>query len=373
MAGGAVAVQHDASLHLDGEKQICGQHRRSIVWDSSNTLGNAIISFDTCPPGKFQPIDHEKGDADFDSFSSSRGFSMFDFVGCPGQCPPGATTPGHNFAENRFVDANAACTVTCPSNQACIECPKGRSNDGSTAGLTSEDQCLSPPESVYIVRVMGPSTIEVIVKLPTGVDNEIANVTHFYFATLSGNFTSEVTESGRYAIQVPEAKCDLDGVTVHSCNEYGCSVHSTATKYDPSTCVLECIGGTYAGATSCIACLPGQFSDAGAMQTSSQVCKGCPAGTFENEEGSTLCKYCPSGRFTNPNAGVSETSIDNACEVCSPGQFSANPDSSKCKFCAPGFAFTGTDTACEGCPPGTYQTKTVLHTPLVRCAKGHVL
>ena len=248
IGNGAMVTENDASLHLNGGKnQFISNNDRSIVWSASDASGSAFILFDECPPGKFQPSSHEMSG----SFSSS------DFVGCPGQCPPGSTTPGHNFAENRFVDANTACTVTCPLNQNCVACPKGRSNDGSSAGLTSEDQCLSPPESVYIVRVMGPSTIEVIVKLPTGVDNEIANVTHFYFATLSGNFTSEVTESGRYAIQVPEAKCDLDSVTVHSCNEYGCSVHSSPIKYDPSMCVLECSGGSYAGTVSCIACLPG--------------------------------------------------------------------------------------------------------------------
>ena len=123
------------------------------IGSPSKDHGKQKVVFDMCPPGAFQPVNIAEN-ATWSSGNSS-------FIGCPGQCPEGWTTPGHNYALNKYADANAACSVPCPANQSCVSCPKGRSNDGSE--LTSEAQCISLDVKSVDVRMVGRESLKFMI------------------------------------------------------------------------------------------------------------------------------------------------------------------------------------------------------------------
>ncbi len=135
-------------------------------------------------------------------------------------------------------------------------------------------------------------------------------------------------------------------------------------------CDLGYVAAT-AGASTCTACNPGQYRDAGLT-----VCTDCPAGTYSSGTGAAACKPCPAGTISA--AGAS------SCTACDVGKTSA-PGSSSCTDCPKGewrawlaalLNFTSTWSpvhegllpSCSGPKsPRSYKTEYYRHTPMRVC------
>jgi hypothetical protein len=155
---------------------------------------------------------------------------------------------------------------------------------------------------------------------------------------------------------------------------------------DGASCVAACLAGTRTlPPSSCIACLPGEGSEA-----SSLACTACAAGKYSN--GGTACKPCSTGSFSAfPNAsacspcpaGSVSTSVGaQACQQCPAGQVpSANRAS--CSNCLGGYAPSANGSSCWECPANTFAvpgspacsqcapTTASLSGALVCCAAGY--
>ena len=78
----------------------------------------------------------------------------------------------------------------------------------------------------------------------------------------------------------------------------------------------------------CVLCVPGRYQDEDGFQTS---CKACPSGMGQNDMGQTACKSCPAGR----------EAVNGRCLLCSPGRYQEqseqqSSDTTLCKSCPDG-------------------------------------
>ena len=90
-----------------------------------------------------------------------------------------------------------------------------------------------------------------------------------------------------------ESYCiEKTGCSADTYDDSDATTDSICKLYSRFTGILRCCTCTN-GITDCIACLPGQYSDA----NGTQVCDDCLAGTYQDEEGATDCKDCAGGTY----------------------------------------------------------------------------
>ena len=87
------------------------------------------------------------------------------------------------------------------------------------------------------------------------------------------------------------------------CVSYKCTVcpsGQSTRSIGSSSCQISCAAGTYFksylnnGELNCPNCKPGQWTNGKAVNPTS--CGACPAGRYEDGEGSSACKKCPQGK-----------------------------------------------------------------------------
>eukprot|EP01022_Parablepharisma_sp_SALTPOND_P031893 TRINITY_DN81_c0_g1_i6.p1 TRINITY_DN81_c0_g1~~TRINITY_DN81_c0_g1_i6.p1 ORF type:complete len:1347 (-),score=79.92 TRINITY_DN81_c0_g1_i6:340-4380(-) len=131
---------------------------------------------------------------------------------------------------------------------------------------------------------------------------------------------------------------------------------------DQTNC-KQCPLGTYqnlAGQTACANCPPGQYQDAQGQTT----CKVCEAGYFQGVEGQDSCQKCPVGE-------VQSQTGQSACVKCLAGQYQDAQGQATCKDCSAGqFQSAQGQTSCQDCPVGTYQDSTGA-VDCKSCSTGH--
>lgn len=115
--------------------------------------------------------------------------------------------------------------------------------------------------------------------------------------------------------------------------------------------------------TSCTICPTGKYF---LLQDYKRMsCRGCSAGRYQNEEGTTACKWCPAGKMTDYENGAKScfcpkgsSLASGSCTVCPAGKFSGDTDSSSCTSCAAGFFSANAGAqSCTLCPGGFFQTE----------------
>jgi len=139
-----------------------------------------------------------------------------------------------------------------------------------------------------------------------------------------------------------------------------CSAGTFGSKTNASSCIL-CAAGTYSSqlaSSYCKDCIAGLSS----IENSSS-CAVCPAGSFSAEK-SKNCTDCGPGRYSAydglPNCLIcgagSYNSISRAssCSVCLGGTFASGWGLSACRVCNPGSVSSSNATTCLECLPGTY-------------------
>ena len=128
---------------------------------------------------------------------------------------------------------------------------------------------------------------------------------------------------------------------MHSCQYDACASGGCCT-----TCP---VGSFCPGDDSIRSCGQGTFSNT----TGASICTICPAGYFNNVQGSNssaACRSCPAGTYSAPSLAV--------CFVCPIGTFNPNngsSDPSACSPCPPGTNATASGLAtCPPCPVGYF-------------------
>jgi hypothetical protein len=131
---------------------------------------------------------------------------------------------------------------------------------------------------------------------------------------------------------------------------------------DQTGMCLDCPAGKYTGEgtkfTSCLACVPGKFSEKAAetctecykgtnmAAAGASTCTDCAAGKHAPGRGYTACPGCPGGR----HAGVGKSE----CAACAKGKASV-PGQAACTACIVGKHADVTGLpACKNCPPGFF-------------------
>lgn len=128
-----------------------------------------------------------------------------------------------------------------------------------------------------------------------------------------------------------------------------------------STECKPCAAGAHnqvQGASECQQCLAGEFKEL----EGPGVCSDCPVGTSQDKEGSTGCIPCPSGEFSEetgaeacdecPAGTYKKESGPGVCVPCPARTYNPEPRASACLDCAT-FVLEG-GTKCGGCDVGTY-------------------
>jgi hypothetical protein len=157
------------------------------------------------------------------------------------------------------------------------------------------------------------------------------------------------------------------------------------TRFDFAFIATDCAEGTFApeGGVSpyCAPCLQGSYSD----EPGSVACTLCPKGTYSTiETGATSCLSCSAGLFTQ---GVGSVSPDDCqplclagsfsqtrlspCSLCPEGKFASEPGSAECVDCPDGY-WTRGEGAVECiamCSPGEFEPEWGLE-PCDRCPPG---
>jgi hypothetical protein len=113
-----------------------------------------------------------------------------------------------------------------------------------------------------------------------------------------------------------------------------------------SKCPYNAVPVQLGGRAFCNFCLVGQYKKA-----STGKCTDCPAGSYQDQAGSTSCKKCP--------AGTSCTVGNVAPNACRAGYYSAKAGSAECKEC-PANTFSNKvvgATSCTPCPKFTVALK----------------
>lgn len=133
-------------------------------------------------------------------------------------------------------------------------------------------------------------------------------------------------------------------------------------------------------ATACLACDPGNVTDAlGASGAS--TCTPCRSGHYDDDlDSSTVCVACAAGAFSAATTcnqcleGTADLDANPAteCEPCPLGSFGGHPGQTSCDMCAPGTADLDQDptTACDVCEQGYYAP--VQATNCFPCQAGYI-
>jgi len=112
-----------------------------------------------------------------------------------------------------------------------------------------------------------------------------------------------------------------------------------------------CHDGSILLQTICLNCPPGTYSEG-----TTNICKDCNAGFYQDEEGKTECQPCPKN-FSSVITG-SKSKAD--CKpVCRPGHYSTNNGIEPCLECPMGtYQDNDQQTYCHACPAGTNTAST---------------
>ena len=125
--------------------------------------------------------------------------------------------------------------------------------------------------------------------------------------------------------------------------------------------ISQCESGKYGDTLGklCKSCISGQYRTASMDAT---ICKGCPSGWGNENNGSTSCNKVPPGFFTVNGAqstcqrGFTCAGINSPPQQCSKGTYTNSTGSVSCIPCSPGkFASSLGSLKCEFCPRGYLQ------------------
>ena len=203
------------------------------------------------------------------------------------------------------------------------------------------------------------------------------------FSSDYGSTTCLTCLPGYFQSEVGYSFCEFCPAGTFSSSNFSvaCSNCSTGlfTFFPASTQCSSCSPGKYAINTGCLNCPVGKYSD-GLIP-----CIPCPAGTFNENEGSSSCESCPGGQSTariNSNASADCFAVcppgwygsslgvnvsDDICQLCPKGSYNKFRQQSACRLCQAGeFSNALGLTACSLCSVG-YFTDEVAQTSCIKC------
>ena len=125
---------------------------------------------------------------------------------------------------------------------------------------------------------------------------------------------------------------------------------------------VRCAGGQECSdVRSCVDCPTGQFGRNSGIK---DLCKLCPAGTYQSRRGQTSCISCSPGTFTDrpgqqscrkcPSGTASLVARATFCPSCTGGSYAAKSGSTSCIECGTlSHTFGKGANACKDCPTNT--------------------
>ena len=323
------------------------------------------------------------------------------------QCDAGRYA-GDQRVSLSYSNVGATLCTDCPigtfetlANTNCQLCIAGEKNP-----TTGQDECQQCPETEY-QDLEGQTAC---VKCPAGRANNL-NGQSICGECLEGTYSLEgqdrctTCEPGRYA---------NDTLTENECSPCPEGMYSAPDGKSCSPCDIG-YANSVPGQDECVACETGKVSNSTLQSTCytcevgkvsvpntsglRTLCRDCPEGTympFPGQDRSTdICKLCEAGRYQN-NTGegdcvdcevgkYSEAGAEE-CILCDPNEFADTEGSVTCEPCPAGTIAVGTgnaecepcdagsyeeDGVCKGCSPGSYQPGTGEVTCLP-CQSGRV-
>ncbi|KAG1655606.1 Fibropellin-1 [Nymphon striatum] len=156
---------------------------------------------------------------------------------------------------------------------------------------------------VYVVDIAFPANNDPVINVNTLVKDRVKNVVE-----------TTILQDGAFEVHgtLPNVNPDLTSLQLVS--DFSCNLGQVVVR------------------DKCVACSPGTFYD-----NSTQSCKSCSIGTYQNEMGKLFCKRCPG---VSGSQGVTmmigALSVESCKERCGAGKF-YDTGESKCKSCGYGF------------------------------------
>lgn len=217
--------------------------------------------------------------------------------------------------------ASGCDSSPCQEGATCVDGPEGidimyscECPDGFTGALCDQppDPCASNPCigegstcSAVLADVLAPPLADVCQRHPA----------------ITAPPCNQIDVSVSQGDCVPSNACIYTDSVVKSCSTFecntvaadrglctranGCLLSQLPGVSSPPTLTLisgsQCGPGTSDDGASCVACLPGTYSDA----VGYPVCQPCPPGTFAPGTGATFCGPCPDG--TVPSSPVADS------------------------------------------------------------------
>eukprot|EP00808_Paulinella_micropora_P019733 g59215.t1 len=250
--------------------------------------------------------------------------------------------------------------------QSCVEC-----RPGTFSGGTGQTSCASCPEG----RIAPGNASASCSACNAGTfqanagETVCANCTTGRFSPINGSLSCEVCSPG-FASPERSSKCEACDEGFHQpdpeqaqCDE--CPLGRSNPIPGQAAC-LACTAGFFANDTTlsfCLKCPAGYVSNSAAQGASS--CSACVKGEYSSEPGQATCLLCPKGRATNTTASVdcqkcaigyyANTAASFVCKPCNPGKYAPLPETVDCLDCPAGRVTTGSGAIiCEACTGGSY-------------------
>ncbi|OAF71501.1 hypothetical protein A3Q56_00717 [Intoshia linei] len=278
--------------------------------------------------------------------------------------------------------------VECPAgtfykNKKCLSCPIGTFQD-----LTKQSDCKSCPTNTTTLRIGSEFETKCVEKCKIGT-----------YHTLKLNFpTCEECEIGKYQDQSGQLLCklcDADKTTqfTGSNSISDCFIVCPDGQEDTLNGCKDCPIGKYrtkGKEFNCVMCPPGYITTMTASKTSSQctvaaceigyygdktsnICKKCPIGEYQDIKWQNVCKKCSSQRSTINDAS---TEVKDCLFYCDSGQYQNDLNVESCIFCPIG-TYKPDSTPkgkCTACPvpyiTATTGTKLKLDCNILKCPIG---
>ena len=256
---------------------------------------------------------------------------------CRGVCDVGHSSPLGSSSPDACT-ACAAGTYGPSLGGTCIACAMGRYSAAGT-GQTSSSTCLA----------CGPGR----------------------HTEAPGSTACVACAAGRYsAVMQPASNCTACPAGKYS--TAGAGQTNATTCLECSAGRYSLLAGQSNG-SACISCPAGRYSISGAAQANSSVCLACGAGRYNTATGQTspdACSLCPPNTFHF--AGTIAQTSNESCIECLSGRFSvAGADSHTHCVVQCGQGQFNDGTSCAPCPRGTWQNLTLhAHMTCMMCAAG---
>lgn len=269
---------------------------------------------------------------------------------------------------------------------SCKLCQEGETTDVEESTVCHEENCQ--PGKKY------DETSRICVECGTGTYQDQAQKTECKSCDLTGQkrISSSVClcEVGYGTLNETPQGCEACSIGTYQDQEavsecIHCGVDKS-TQSIASTSQNQCLcerGYAYVlSSDSCKACAVGKYQDqlhdtnckeceVGFYQNeeSRPKCKGCIVGTYQNEKGATLCIACAVGTFARAKT-FSFFSEADECKACQVGTYQNEEAEGRCKICSRGDYQSKTGkTDCQLCSRGTYQNDRA-QSKCIHCAAG---